>query len=235
MTNKTSASNSTSLDNMNTNSSLALIVAQMAHDIRSPVSVLNMIASGHLENDAETQGMVQHATSRINDIANNLLMKFRGKQCEVNLQHSLYSLIDNIQKIISEKRILYSAVAVKFKFNIYPDIHSGTINYQVSDFMRVISNILNNAVESLVGDGVIEVNLTTNNTHVLIEIIDNGSGMSTEALHKVFRQGETTKENGFGLGLPHAKLVLKSLGGECAIRSKINVGTAITLSLPMIH
>ncbi len=216
------------------NSQLSLVIAQVAHDIRSPVAVLNMIASGLIEYNTETQAMIRDATIRINDIANSLLMKFRNKQEVLHAEYSVHDLIDNIGKIISEKRVLYKDIAVEFKYTVDQKIQNGSVGFQVGDFMRVISNILNNAVESIVGNGLIEVNLVTKGVHVVIEVADNGCGMPPEVLERVCHEGHTTKEDGCGLGLYHAMSVLRGFGGELDIRSTIGVGTEIILTLPYV-
>jgi signal transduction histidine kinase len=228
------ATQSSALADVETKAALGLMVAQVAHDIRSPVAVLNMIASGLLGYNEETQSMIRDATGRINDIANNLLMKFRSKPGELNALHSVHSLVDSISKIIAEKRMQYESAAINFNFKIAQNIQEGNVSYQVSDFMRVISNILNNAVESIVGNGLIDVCVTTKSDQVVIAIVDNGCGMSQETLEKVCQQGQTTKENGFGLGLYHARSVLDELNGSLAVDSEVGLGTAITLSLPLV-
>lgn len=228
------ATQSRYLADVETKAAVGIMVAQVAHDIRSPVAVLNMIASGIFEYNTETQGMMRNATARIDDIANNLLMKFRSKPDDLNSPHRVQNLIENINQIVLEKRIQYKTVTVELKYNVQNEIQTGMINFEPSDFMRVISNILNNSVESLVGGGVIEINFSTQNEQVVIEIIDNGCGMSQETLNKICQQGQTTKENGFGLGLFHAKSILQALGGGLNIRSQIGSGTAIVITLPII-
>jgi two-component system, sporulation sensor kinase E len=67
----------------------------------------------------------------------------------------------------------------------------------------------------------------------VIEICDNGKGIEPEYLDKIFQPFFTTREKGSGLGLPFVKRSINAHGGIISVSSKINVGTAFSIYLPI--
>lgn len=68
---------------------------------------------------------------------------------------------------------------------------------------------------------------------VVVEICDNGKGIEHDLLDKIFQPFFTTREKGSGLGLPFVKRSVNAHGGIISVSSKINIGTAFTIFLPI--
>jgi signal transduction histidine kinase len=101
--------------------------------------------------------------------------------------------------------------------------------------MRVFQNILSNALHAVpTSGGKIRVNCVQDGANVLIEVEDNGCGISTENLSRIFDPYFTTKEqNGTGLGLFITKKVLEDHGGSIHVTSELNKGTQVCISIPL--
>lgn len=69
-------------------------------------------------------------------------------------------------------------------------------------------------------------------SRLIIEVADNGLGMTMQQLHEVFRLGYTTKTGHTGIGLPTVKFLLESLGASLTIDSKLGRGTTVKISIP---
>lgn len=99
----------------------------------------------------------------------------------------------------------------------------------------VIENICKNAVDAMEGEGKIDVEIKRNNKQIIIDITDNGKGMSLSQQRSVFEPGFTTKKRGWGLGLPLAKRIIHEYhkGKLKVLHSEVGKGTTfrITLSL----
>ena len=93
----------------------------------------------------------------------------------------------------------------------------------------VLSNILNNAVQALDGQGEIDVEITADSKFVTIQIKDSGPGISDENLSKIFEPMFTTKTTGTGLGLVICKSIVEQHGGEISVSNK---PTTFTITLP---
>jgi len=81
----------------------------------------------------------------------------------------------------------------------------------------------------------IEISTDIINNYIEIEIKDNGIGILPEDLDKVLLPFYTTKDpgHGTGLGLSISYGIIKELGGEIDIQSKIQIGTTIQMKIPI--
>jgi signal transduction histidine kinase len=210
------------------------IAAQAAHDIRSPLLTLD-IAMKNLKNLPENHRKILHnVANRINDIANNLLIQYRSPKKDLP-QESLKKIFISsvLAATISEKRMQYSHLPIIFKLEINERGRGLFALIDEIDFKRVLSNLINNAVEAIKSSGIVKIKLINYATTTRIEISDNGVGIPPEVLPKVLRGGISIgKENGSGLGLSHALKCAETWGGNIDIQSRLNNGTTVGINLP---
>ena len=211
------------------------IASQVAHDIRSPLTALDFAVKGLREIPQDYRDLIQSAINRINGIANDLLQKNKIKQSsEVTESKPLLKIINDI---INEKRLEYKIsdnIALELDAIVSEDLH---INIEASAFSRVLSNLLNNALESINKvRGTITIQIRQSDEFIFIKVTDNGCGIPKSVLPEVgnagFSYGKSVKQSGSGLGLSFAKQIINSCGGTLSIESELNVGTAITITLP---
>lgn len=211
------------------------LAEQVAHDIRSPLTALNTALHDVKNISEERRILIKNAAGRINDIANNLLAQYRNKHqlgfseelCKPEL---LFSIVDNI---VSEKKLEY----IKRKITISTDISDSCFGcfakVNLSSFKRILSNLINNAVEAIEKDGIINVKLSSDLKHIILVIEDNGCGIDSEILSKVTEKGFSFgKKKGFGFGLYYAKEQINKINGNLFITSEIHSGTQIKIILP---
>jgi two-component system, NtrC family, nitrogen regulation sensor histidine kinase NtrY len=100
---------------------------------------------------------------------------------------------------------------------------------------RLFTNLLQNAMQS-VPEGkqpVIRVENSVSDSRVLITVTDNGSGIPEEMQSKIFTPNFTTKTSGTGLGLAMCKGIVEQAGGRIWFETKLDVGTAFYVELPL--
>ncbi len=213
---------------------------QVAHDIRSPLSALNMLLN-HTTHLPEAQRVLtRNAIQRINDIANNLLNK---NIANIQTTHENKSIIlpelisPLVSMLLSEKRMQYrekDEITIEENLNeaygLFAKINS-------TELKRVLSNLITNSVESLSQNGKIIVRVYKVGKHITIEIRDNGKGIPQNILSQLGQKGisfgKETSDSGSGLGVFHAIQTVKSFGGDLTIKSQINDGTTVTISIPI--
>ena len=101
---------------------------------------------------------------------------------------------------------------------------------------QVFLNIVNNAFAAVRDGGRIDIELSTpDEDHVRIAIRDNGSGISTENMKRIFEPFFSTKAKtgGTGLGLSITYGLIQKLGGTISVESRVNEGTCFTIELPV--
>lgn len=84
-----------------------------------------------------------------------------------------------------------------------------TVNLNVQLFEWVIENLCKNAVDALDGAGTIIIGVKQAGNRVLIDVTDTGKGIRKKDIQHIFRPGFTTKQRGWGLGLPLAKRIVE--------------------------
>lgn len=231
------------------------IAKQVSHDIRSPLSALNMVAGSIREIPEENRVLIRSATQRINDIANDLLHKGSVNkengtpgysECLVEVCTARIELIPSlVDTIISEKRVQfreYKNIQIEFEFDYQNSLGSFVI-VNANDFKRVLSNLINNSVEAFDyyrGRIIVEVNrLNHNKGNEVIEVLirDNGKGIPQNIIEKLGQVGVTHgkegTDSGSGLGIYHAKKTVESFGGQMNIESNEGFGTVVRLSFPV--
>ena len=100
-------------------------------------------------------------------------------------------------------------------------------------FEWVIENLCKNAVDAMEGSGRIDLTLTDEGDHVVIEVSDNGKGIRKKDIKNVFTPGFTTKKRGWGLGLSLAKRIVEEYHrGRIFVKdSEVGVGTTFRIEL----
>lgn len=101
-------------------------------------------------------------------------------------------------------------------------------------FEWVLENLIRNAVDSLEGEGRVDVRVEQSNNQLKIIVSDTGKGMNVAQQRKVFRPGYTTKKRGWGLGLTLAKRIVEQYhnGQLSVMSSEPSKGTQMLVRIP---
>lgn len=99
---------------------------------------------------------------------------------------------------------------------------------------QVVVNLLDNAVTSEAEGRRLKIGVTLSTVvgHHLMEIRDNGCGMSPELADRIFMPFVTSRPQGTGLGMPIVKRIVTDHGGTIDLESSVGVGTTVRLRLP---
>ncbi|MBI4239123.1 MAG: HAMP domain-containing histidine kinase, partial [Deltaproteobacteria bacterium] len=217
----------------------ANIAAQVAHDIRSPLTALRVVA-GHLaEVGEEKRVMIRNAVQRIEDIANDLAGRKAaagptGKESPAPEHLSVQLLSSLIEPLISEKRMqLRARLGVEIGCALDASAYGLFARVQPVECKRLLSNVINNAVEALDGAGTVTVTLGQADDVPQIIVADTGHGIPPDVLPRLMQRGATFgKAGGSGLGLFHARTTVERWGGTLALASTVGHGTTVTVTLP---
>ncbi len=209
---------------------LVSLAAQVAHDIRSPLAALGA-ATKSLALPADQRTLIDGAVGRMQAIANDLLHRYRAPGAEVEAKAEICPLSDLIEQVIAEKRIQHKdKPGVAIEFGSGDGIKAAV---DPCEFQRIVSNLVNNAVEAIDKGGTVSVTLSALDGKALLSVKDDGKGIPPEILAKLGQKGETHgKAGGTGLGLYHAKQTVEEWGGTLATNSESGKGTAVTIELP---
>jgi PAS domain S-box-containing protein len=98
---------------------------------------------------------------------------------------------------------------------------------------QVFVNLFMNALEATASGGAITITTERRENKVLIEVIDNGTGIAEADLTRLFDPFFTTKPGGTGLGLSIVRKILEQHGGALSVRSQVGTGTTVEVELPV--
>ncbi len=101
------------------------------------------------------------------------------------------------------------------------------------EIFEVVVNLVKNAAEALPEGGLIHVECHNNHSHVVLNVRDNGIGISKDMIPRLFIPFFTTKmAAGAGLGLATSQTIIKHHGGAIAVKSSEGRGSTFTVTLP---
>ncbi|MEK6772555.1 MAG: HAMP domain-containing sensor histidine kinase [Bdellovibrionota bacterium] len=225
----------------------AQIARQVAHDIRSPLTTLKIFSDLLPQLPERDRVAVRDALFSINDIANSLLERGRGGDSDIEVKNSegraaqesksaqlISSLVD---AVVSEKRLQFKAkMNVKIEARFLKSSYGLFSDIQPNTFKRVLSNLINNAVEAVPNQGYIYIDVALDKDMVKLEVTDSGIGIAEDILPQIgFENATFGKPDGQGLGLYHAKNAIESWDGKLKIKSQLSVGTTIEILLPRVE
>lgn len=120
---------------------------------------------------------------------------------------------------------------VEFAVDLQPGLF---VSAQRSEIMDVCLNLIKNAVEAMPVEGLLAVSAQAEGDLAVLSFEDTGAGMDQATQNRLFEPFFSTKgTQGRGLGLASTRGVLRSLGGDISIRSRLGQGTSIRLELPL--
>ncbi|HXT83487.1 MAG TPA: HAMP domain-containing sensor histidine kinase [Verrucomicrobiae bacterium] len=212
------------------------IMFQVAHDIRSPLAALNILTMQDTPINEQSKVLMRNAVNRIRDIANDIVDKNRDfRKVHVNMNDTSVQLLAAIIcPLITEKRLQFrSSPKVNIEFELTPDNYGVFVKIQLSEFKRMLSNIIDNAIEALSGNGTVSVRIYNNHNFIRLVVSDNGRGIPPALLNQLGQYGVTyNKQFGSGLGLYHAKKTMEQFNGKLEIISELGKGTDVIMTFP---
>jgi len=104
-----------------------------------------------------------------------------------------------------------------------------------------VLNLIINAIEAVNGDGEVKIRVARSQNdrtevfeeEAIVEVSDNGSGISEEDLTRIFNPFFTTRPGGTGLGLPAVRRIARAHSGRIEVKSSSGKGSTFTLHLPI--
>lgn len=139
----------------------------------------------------------------------------------------------NIRELTEELANLYRG-AKDIDLNISIDESLPEINLDKEQIKRALINILDNAMKAVDIDGKINISIKTNNDVLIIEIADNGQGISDIEKERLFQPYFSRRKDGTGLGLAIAAKIITDHNGQIYIKDNIPKGSIFVLKLPLI-
>lgn len=223
--------------------SVVRLAAGVAHELGNPLNSLTIhlqlierklkeaLKANSKDKNKINQSLqiCQNEVQRLDGIITNFLEAVRPVEPEFN-PLNLIHLVEEVLRV-QELELADREIEVKVEIEgSIPDILGDK-----GQLKQVFFNLIKNAMEAMPRAGQLKVLAKSDAEQVYLQFIDNGLGISEEAIAKIFEAYYTTKSEGHGLGMMIVQRILRNHGGQISVESQVDVGTIITLQFPQEH
>lgn len=204
--------------------------AFVVHDVKNLVSQLSLLVSNaerHKDNPAFQRDMIETVGDSVRKMKTLLLKLSAGHSLEMPASLLMDELLERV-------------VADKAAYEPKPVLEIQDSGLAVSAnrdrLERVIGHIIQNAVEATPKTGRVVVRLARHEDHAVVELEDNGKGMSEAFVHeRLFQPFVSTKAAGMGIGMFESRMYIHEIGGRIEVASRELVGTTFRVILPLLR
>jgi signal transduction histidine kinase len=212
---------------------LGEIAANIAHEVRTPLSVLKtaaqLLARGGVPEPEQRELALTAASEvdRLNAVVTSLVDLARPKP----VQHRL----EAVDPIVDRAVAFFKPLAAKSGVEIVrAGAHDGSrILGSADQLYQVLLNLVQNAIQAMRGAGTVTVTSGRVDGWVLIGVEDTGPGFAVDVLPRVFSPFFTTKVDGTGLGLAIVKRMVEEHGGTVGAENRSRGGARVWVRLPV--
>jgi signal transduction histidine kinase len=205
---------------------------QVAHEIKNPLTpmklMLQQLIASYNDKTKPFDSIFDKVTKTLLnqiDTLNQIASEFSNFARMPNFHFENFNVIT----LLSESILLFNETTIRIKLVKSEDFL--IINSDASQFRRMIINFIRNSVQAEANNITIEV-IKINN-FIMVDITDDGLGIPSEHIHKIFSLDFSTKKQGMGIGLKLAKRFIEGTGGQIILKESIPGSTTFSINLPI--
>ena len=219
-------------------------VANMSYELRTPLTSIGGFAellSGGYAGDLSAKGKdyvaaILESVDRLSRLIDDVLDLTTGDAHGVALEKERVDLAGLCRAAVDTAKSRAAEKGQKLEADILP-----TAGHVFGDARRLresVENVLQNAIGYSDRKGLIMLTADGDKMQAVITVRDNGPGIATEDLPRVFDRFTRVNESGFrgeaalGLGLPLTRQFIEAHGGTVELESELGKGTVVTLTIP---
>lgn len=192
------------------------MAAAMSHEVRTPLGILRssaqiLLREKNLSMEAiEVCGFMLSETERLNKLVNTLIDAGRPRApeyAEVNLV-DLAEHAANLLRMQADKKSVSIQITPSESLNVACDAEQMT---------QVLLNLMLNAIQVLPEGGMVNISVSQQAEFAMIEVADNGAGITPEIQSQIFEPFFTQREGGIGLGLAVVRQIVEAHQGKISL------------------
>lgn len=219
-------------------------VADASHELRTPLTVLrgeleNLTQNGGLnEAERDTLGSMLEEVERLTHIVEGLVALSRLDAGDAKTEWVQFDLAELAATTADQMNLLAEdkGISVQCSSN-----QSVLVEGDRARLKQVVVNLLDNAIKYTSRGGSIQLSVTRQNGHAILDVTDSGIGIPAEAVPHVFDRffrvdkARSRDEGGAGLGLSIVKSICTAHGAEVQVESAPGKGSRFRIKLPLAN
>jgi two-component system, sporulation sensor kinase B len=207
------------------------LAASISHEVRNPLTVvkgfIDLLKAPNLSQEVREQ-YFQHVVRELKS-AETIISDYLAYAKPATEDIGIILIDREIRSIIEMTKPLANMNSVKISEELVPGITRGNIQH----FKQCFLNLIKNSIEAMPNGGELSLVTLVSKFDIIIEIGDNGVGMSKEQINRFGEPYYSTKEKGTGLGSMVVVKTIETMNGKIKINSVLNKGTTIRITLPI--
>jgi len=222
------------------------LAAGLAHEIKNPLAGIqggvDILIRRRDKNDPEREALegMRHEVERIDSTVRALLDRARPRLVSVRAS-SLTEIVGRAVNLARAQLANATSRGRRISIEFEPPHDRMTIQIDPPQIEDAVLNLIINAIEAADGDGRVTVRIGRSQDdggeefedEAIVEVSDNGRGISEEDLVRIFNPFFTTRPGGTGLGLPAVRRIARAHGGRVEVSSSLGKGSTFTIRLPL--
>ncbi len=216
-------------------SAMGKLASGVAHEIRNPINSIGMIAQRlnkefvPKNDESEYQIITKVLKDEVTRI-NKIISQFLNYAKPLELQKrkiNAKEFFDGVYHLFIDQA---KAKGIKFELFNHPD---NEICLDPELIKQSLMNIIQNAFDAVNGNGVVTLDYYIDKNSFIIDIKDNGKGISEENKKKIFDLYYSTKKDGNGLGLSISQKIISQHDGTIEIENNLPEGSIFRIKIPL--
>ncbi len=216
------------VDRMERLSLVGQMAASITHEIRNPMAVIKGFVQLLNERSPEEQRsyfrIVLDELDRANAIINDFLSLAQNRIVEKD-SSNMHDLLNDLLPLIWADANMRGQI-IELRLCDEMDL----LDMNSKEIKQLILNLARNGMEAMSDKGILRIETLNFKDTVQLRVIDNGVGISSEKLERLFEPFYTTKTNGTGLGLALCLSIVERHNGKIHVESTVGQGTAFIVS-----
>ncbi|WP_281615832.1 ATP-binding protein [Flammeovirga sp. SubArs3] len=220
----------------------------VAHDLRNPlassITLLSMLNATEANLDEDEKMCIDgslKAMHRMNNMIEEILdarvSANKKEQATQEAEKDIFSISEVIDQVVNDFSSTADRKNIALKFNLLSD---GLVEANQQHCIQIVENLISNAIKFSPNGTQVITTLEKTKDHIIIDITDQGPGISEEDQKKLFKKYQklsakpTGGEKSTGLGLSIVKKYIDEMEGKISCKSELGKGTSFIINIPYL-
>jgi signal transduction histidine kinase len=218
--------------------------SDVAHELKTPLTILRGELTLALQEERDVESYMTVVSSaldealRLSGVVDALLELARAETGQSVIIRKEGDFSAFVADIAEDCEILAEEKDIIITSNIQPLIN---FSFDYDRMRQAVLNIIENAIKYTKPNGIITIDLKSENRRAVLTVSDTGIGIAPENLENIFERFFRADEvkmkriSGLGLGLTMVKWIVEAHGGKVIVKSQLGKGTVFEINLPILN